>query len=307
MHSRRTKRPPAAAQPTPSSGDTAKRALLVERLGGPLVSLTAELEREGYEVLRASDSNAVTGLVGSLRRLSLVVVNGESLRLHPVRLIGAIKERHPDLPVLWLQGSGPTAPPKVDYVVADLKMVGATIGRMARQTFYSPSFVRAVVSGAQGVFADLGAPAVPSEPCIQSSLTVLSELASFILFYGPGVSGHALLTASAGDVASVYRAQFPKAQAGEDDFEDFLGEMTNRVSGQIKRCMAPDARMGLPYFIRGAGTAFRTKAGTPALALEFVSGDRRFQMELCLHRFDHAVIRAGEASTQMPTGVVTFL
>jgi len=282
----------------------------VERLGGPLVTLTREVERLGYEVLRASDSNAVKGLVGSLRRLSLVVVNGESLRLDPARLVGGIKERHPDLPVLWLCANRSAAPAKVDYAATDLKSIEAYIGRTAHESFYSPAFVRAVVSGAEDVFADFGAPAVPSKPCIQSSLTVLSELASFVLFYGAGLSGHALLTASTGDVASVYRTQFPKGQAGEDDFEDFLGEMTNRVSGQIKRCMdtnTRECRMGLPYFIRGSGAAFRPNARMPALSLELTSGERRFQMELCLHRFDNKSIRSADSASQIPAGVVTFL
>jgi CheY-specific phosphatase CheX len=288
-----------------------KRALLVERLGGPLNALTAKIERLGYEVLRASDANAVTGLVGSLRRLSLVIVNGDGLRADPARLVGAIKERHPDLPILWLQADRAAAPRKVDYVSSELDKLEMRLDRMVSETFYSPSFIRAVVAGAQAVFEDSGAIMQASEACIKSSLTSLNELTSFIFFYGPGLAGHTILTASEGDVASLYRKKFPKAQAtGQDDIEDFLGELTNRIGGQIKRCLDPDAgdcRIGLPHFIRGAGASFRYKAGTPALAVEFVSDERKFQMELSLHRFDHATIRADENRTAMTPGVVTFL
>jgi CheY-specific phosphatase CheX len=262
-------------------------------------------------VLRASDSNAVAGLVGSLRRLSLVLVNGESLRSDAVRLVGAIKERHPDLPVLWLQADRAAAPKKVDFVATDIEKLEGRLDRMVRETFYAPAFVRAVASGAQSVFADFGAPAQPSEPYIKSSLTSLSELTSFIFFYGEGLAGHVLLSATAGDVASIYRTQFPKTQTlGQDDIEDFLGELTNRIGGQIKRCVDPQTgeyRMGLPHFIRGVGTAFRYKAGTPALALDLVSDERKFQMELCLHRFDHGMIRAADSQSGMQSGVITFL
>jgi hypothetical protein len=296
---------------TPARAEVTKRALLVERLGGPLNALTSKIERLGYEVLRASDANAVAGLVGSLRRLSLVVVNGEALRADPVRLVGAIKERHPDLPVFWLQADRAAAPKKVDYVAPDLDKLEARIGRLVRESFYSPAFIRAVVSGGQTVFEDFGASTVASEPCIKSSLTSLSELTSFLFFHGTGLAGHTILSASEGDVGSLYRAQFPKAQAvGQDDVEDFLGELTNRIGGQIKRCVDPDAgecRMGLPHFIRGVGAAFRAKAGTPAVAVEFVSEERRFQMELCLHRFDHAMIRADESHPGMKPGALTFL
>jgi hypothetical protein len=97
---------------------------------------------------------------------------------------------------------------------------------------------------------------------------------------------------------------------GEDDIEDFLGEVTNRIGGQIKRCVDPgtgECRMGLPHFIRGAGATFRHKAGTPALAVELASGQRKFHMELCLHRFDHGMISAADGPPAMEPGVVTFL
>jgi hypothetical protein len=119
------------------------------------------------------------------------------------------------------------------------------------------------------------------------------------------------LSATAGDLASVYRSQFPKAESvAEDDLEDFLGELTNRIGGQVKCCVASDAgecHMGLPHFIRGAGATFRYKAGTPALGLELTSGPLKFQMELCLHRFDHGTIRFAEGPAAMAPGVVTFL
>jgi CheY-specific phosphatase CheX len=303
-------KPSPAATDSSQRRENAKRALIVERLGGSLNALTVELERMGYEVLRASDPSAVRGLVGSLRRLSLVVVNGDSFRSDPARLVGAIKEHHPDLPILWMQADRASAPAKVDCVATDLERLSARIGRMARETFYSPDFVRAVVSGAQGVLADFGAPAMASEPGVRSSLSLLSELAAFVFFYGPGLAGHTLLTATTGDVASVYRAQFSGAPPGQDDVEDFLGEMTNRISGQIKRCVDPDAgecHMGLPYFIRGEGTSFRYKAGTPTLAVDLTSGDRKFHVELCLYRFDHGMIRGVESPTQMQAGVVNFL
>ncbi len=310
----RSKPPPPAAEPAtkrePPKRDNVKRALLVERLGGPLNVLTGEMERLGYEVLRASDPGAVRGLVGSLRRLSLVVVNGDSFRADPARLVGSIKEHHPDLPVLWLQANRAAAPAKVDYAAADVERLTARIGRMARETFYSQNFVRAVVAAAQAVLTDFGAPAVAAEPGVRSSLSVVSELTAFIFFYGPGLSGHILFTATAGDVASVYRSQFRGGPAGNDDVEDFLGEMTNRISGQIKRCIDPDAgecHMGLPYFIRGEGTSFRYKAGTPTLSIDLTSGERKFHVELCLYRFDHGMIRGVENASHMEPGVVNFL
>jgi hypothetical protein len=301
---------PGGAPPSPVT----RRALLVERLGGPLNALTPSIEKLGYEVVRASDAHAITRLVSSLRRLSLVIINGSSVRIDATRLVGAIKDLHPDLPVLWFESeakSGGALPTKIDFVCSDVEKLGAHIARIVHEDFYSPALILQVIESAQAVLSEFGWKAAASGPCIKSSLTTLNEVTSLIFFWGSGLAGHMLLSASAGDLSRMHGLQFPKAPAtGQDDLEDFLGEVANQILGQIKGWLnldEGDARMGLPHFIRGAGTGFRYKAGMPSLAIDFSSEGQKLQVELCMHRFDSEVPRPGERAQQLKRGVLTFL
>jgi CheY-specific phosphatase CheX len=312
----RDKSPVKGRSMKPSRGPTAavtKRALLVERLAGPLNALTPSLKNLGYEVVRASDANAVKRLIGSLRRLSLVIINGSSVRSDPTWLVGAIKENHPDLPVLWFQSEprlGVALPKKIDFVGTDMEKLGARIARLVHEDFYSPALIREVIESTRAVLSEFGWDTQASDPCIKSSLTTLNEVTSLIFFWGSGLAGHILLTASAGDLTRMHSVQFPRAPAtGQDDLEDFLGEIANQIVGQIKGWVnldGGDSRMGLPHFIRGAGAGFRYKAGTPSLAIDFSSEGRKLQLEVCMHRFD-SVPQRGERSQQLKRGTLTFL
>ena len=312
-HSRAPAPEQGRAAKTPATAVT-KRALLIERLGGPLNNLTPEIRSFGYEVLRAADAHAGANLISSLRRLSLVLINGATLRTDPARFVGAIKEHHPDLPILWLADetkSGQPPPDKLEFVSDDLEKLRARIARIVHEGFYSAEFIRKVMACAQGVVRDFGLPDTASEPCIKSSLSTLSEVTAFILFYGGGLAGHVLLSASVGDLSTVYRQQFRGATSfGHDDLEDFLGEVSNCMVGQIKALVptgAEDCRIGLPHFIRGINAGFRYKAGTPSLAIDFGGGGNRLQFELCIHRFDGGAGRADESEGSMKAGIVTFL
>lgn len=292
----------------------AKHALFIERLTGPLNDLAPSLKRLGYEVRRASDAQAVEALIRSLRRLSLVAVNGDTLKTESARLIATIKNQHPDLPVLWLTSDTKSVralPKRPDFVSSDLKKLEERIGALVREEFYSPEFVRAILPGIQGVLGEFGLPTRASEPCIKSNLTTLNEVNAFLFFSGDGLAGHVVLSASIGDLTAAYRTQFAKTRfPGHDDLEDLLGEVANQVVGQVKRSMdseALDCRLGLPHFIRGTNVSFRHKAGAPSLAIEFSGVSNKLQFELCLHRFDGRGIQAKTGEHAMDPGVVTFL
>jgi CheY-specific phosphatase CheX len=295
----------------------AKHALFIERLTGPLNDLAPALQRLGYEVRRASDAQAVEALIRSLRRLSLVAVNGDTLRTESARLVATIKNQHPDLPILWFTSDPKTVrtlPKRPDFVSTDLKKLEERITQLVREEFYSPEFVRAILPGIQGVLDEFALPARPAEPCIKSNLTTLHEVNAFLFFSGEGLAGHVVLSSSVGDLSVAYRMQFTRTRfPGHDDLEDLLGEVANQVVGQVKRTLDSDAldcRLGLPHFIRGTGVSFRHKAGAPSLAVEFSNGPQKLQFELCLHRFDGGGIqarsRAGGENSMNP-GVLNFL
>lgn len=292
-----------------------KHALFIERLTGPLNDLSSSLQRLGYEVRRASDAQAVDALIRTLRRLSLVAINGDTLRTEAARLLSAIKTQHPDLPVFWYTTDLKTVrslPKRPDFVTTDLAKLEERITALVREEFYSPAFVRAVLPGIQSVLGEFALPSRAADPAIKSNLTTLNEVNAFLFFSGEGLSGHVVLSASVGDLNAAYRLQFTRTRfPGHDDLEDLLGEAANQIVGQVKRAIEGDTldcRLGLPHFIRGSGVSFRHKAGAPSLAIEFTNGTGgKLQFELCLHRFDGSGIRPNQQDNGLDPGVLTFL
>jgi hypothetical protein len=291
-----------------------KRALLIERAGGPLITLTPCLERSQCEVMRTADVKTVAALVRDLRRLSMALVNGSSLRSDPLSLVRTIKDQHPDLPILWFTEDGATLKgrpaQKVELVGSDLVKLEATLAARMRDGFYSQPFVEHLKSLAKAVLSDAHLPGDPAEICIKSSLTALSELNVFISFNGRGFAGHLVLSSTMGDLRLGYARQFPDGHAaGHDDLEDFLGETANRLMGRLKQSIEGDdgdSRIGAPTFVRGAGAGFRHKAGGPTLAIDFGNGAERLQLELCLYRFDDWALGAGR-SQEVGPGELKFL
>ena len=292
----------------------AKHALFVERIGGPLNDLTPRIKELGYHVVRASEAQAVTSLIKSLRRLCLIVVNGDSLKVGAAQLVATIKTQHPDLPVLWLSKDRLGARAltgKVELVTDDLGKLEEWIARVVQADFYSPSFVEQLVSDIQGVLGAFSLPTVPSEPCVKSSLTGLNAVNALIFFTGDALAGHVILSGSLADLTLAHRTQFSRIQfPGQDDLEDLLGEVANQIVGHLKRLVeSPDSecRPGLPHFIRGDGASFRHKAGAPSLVVEFGNAGQKLQLELCVHRFDGAGVRVESGDQHLKSGVVNLL
>ena len=291
----------------------AKNALIVERIGGPLNDLSARMQELGFQVVRASEAHAVTSLIKSLRRLCLIIVNGDSLKVGAAQLLTTIKAQHPDMPVLWFckdRASARGVAARVDLLTDDVGKLESFTGKVVQAHFYSSSFVEQLVLDMQGALGAFSLPTRPSEPCVKSSLTSLSAVNALILFSGEGLAGHVILSASVADVQLAHRTQFPREQfPGQNDLEDLLGEAANQVLGHVKRLVESpsiECRPGLPHFIRGDGASFRHKAGAPSLAVEFSDGGQKLHFELCVHRFDGTAVRV-ESGDHLTSGVVNLL
>jgi hypothetical protein len=285
----------------PPVNPVSRHALFVERVTGPLNDLFPLMGTLGYRVARASDPEAITKFVKTLQRLSVVVMNCDTLKADCAKLVTTIKSQHPDLPIAALtknptSGLLPTA--KFAFITGELDAMKDWFASRVRGEVYSAELVRQLLADFQALLSSFSLPTQPSEPCLKSSLTQLKEVNALVSFGGGGVSGHLILRASADDMAAAYRAcirhtRFP----GHEDFEDLLGEVANQALGQVKRAIgAEDCRSGLPYFVRGSGATLRHKAGAPSLDFEFVQREVKLQIELCIHRLDGAVIQIGDSS-----------
>ena len=289
-----------------------KQALFVERLGGPLNDLGCSLEPFGYEAVRAAEPQAVEGLVRSLRRLSLIIVNGETLKTDGTSLLGAMRGQRPEVPVVWF---GPAPRPRndvkpPDFVTHDMKELGDRIVRQIGEEFYPQAFVSQLVSATQKILGGFDLPTRPLEPSIRSGATQLSQLNAFLFFSSERLAGHLVLGATAADLAKGTRGQPNKLRANEDELEDLLGEVANQVAGQVKRCLganASDYRLGLPYFIRGAAATFRHKAACPALSIAFANGPQRLNFGLSVQSLDGTSLSLGRPENHLSAGELNFL
>ena len=110
---------------TVSQNPIVRHALLIERIDGPLNELSPSLRAFGYQVMRASEGQAIAGFVRSLKRLSLVVVNGDTLKTDAVQLVGSVREQHAEVPILWFAADGrlPRIPGARVELVTDLARV----------------------------------------------------------------------------------------------------------------------------------------------------------------------------------------
>ncbi len=293
----------------PSSA--AKYVLLVERVDGRLNDLGPSLKRLGFQVVRAAETQAVSGLLRSLRRLSLVMVNGDTLKGDALALHATIKQLHPALPLAWLVsdagaaralGSGP------ELVSDDLKKLEEWLTRRVREELYSPRLIQKLLSGFQNVLTALGLPARAAEPTLRVSLGALAEVNALMFLFADSLSGYLVVSASEADLGQAYRAQFPKAAPPRvEELEDLLGEAASQMVGELRRQVDIDGlTTPFPHFVRGAGAQHRHKAGAPSLAVEFSKREQKLNLELCLHRRDGSAIRAGELAS-WPAGELTVL
>jgi CheY-specific phosphatase CheX len=297
----------------PSEGAVTKRALLVERVGGPLSGLTPIIQACGGEVSRAADARTAETLAARARRLWLVAINGDFVANDGDRLVASIKTQHPDLPILWYcaDPKGAAGIRKLDLVTNDLKQLEARISCLMREEFYSAGFVQQVLAGVRGVLNGFSIDVQASDPGVKSTLTELSEVNAYLPFSGPRVSGHVVVSTSIGDLTSAYRNLFPRNKfPGQDDLEDLLGEIANQVVGHIKRCIqleGTDCRMGLPHFLRGQAASLRHKVGAPSLCVEFSNKTQKLYLEICIHRMDGVAVAEASEGDHLRPGAFKLL
>lgn len=287
-----------------------RHALLVERIDGPLNELTTSLRAYGYQVMRASDGQAIDGFVRSLKRLSLVVVNADTLKTAAAQLIGSIREHHPDLPILWFSAGARLSRPPGDKLelVQDLQQVEDWCVQRARGELYSQEFVQKLVAVSQQVLDQFALPTSPSEPRLTRGASALSEVNAFVFLSGEKLGGYLRLGSTVADLSLAVHSQFSRRVPVAEEFEDLLGEAANQIMGQLKRSFTSnDCRVGLPHFVRGAGATFRHKSGAPSLSLDFAKREQKLHLELSFHRFDGAPVRLESQASPLEPGSLHFL
>lgn len=294
----------------PAQNNLVRHALLVERIDGPLNELAPSLRAYGYQVTRASDGRAIDGYVRSLKRLSLAIVNADTLKTDSGQLIASIRELHPELPLLWFASEVRyTKPPgeKLD-LFSEVQQIENWLVQRARGELYSQDFVQKLVTVSQEVFDQFSLPTNPSAPRLTRGLCTLGEVNAFVFLSGEKLGGYLVLGSSVADLSLAVHSQFSRRVPAAEEFEDLLGEAANQIMGQLKNSFAGgDCRVGLPHFVRGAGALFRHKSAAPALAVVFAKREQKLCLELSFHRFDGAPLRLESVAPEREPGSLQFL
>jgi CheY-specific phosphatase CheX len=294
----------------PAQNNLVRHALLVERIDGPLNELAPSLRAFGYQVTRASDGGAIDGYVRSLKRLSLAIVNADTLKTDSGQLIASIRELHPELPVVWFASEVRHAKPpgeKLD-LFSDVQQIENWLVQRARGELYAPDFVQKLLTVSQQVLEQFALPTTPSPPRLTRGICSLSEVNAFVFLSGEKLGGYLVLGSSVADLSLAVHSQFSRRVPAADEFEDLLGEAANQIMGQLKNSLAGgECRVGLPCFVRGSGALFRHKSGSPALAVAFAKREQKLCLELSFHRFDGAPLRLESVAPEREPGSLQFL
>lgn len=293
-----------------------KYVLLVDAPDGELALGAGELKASGYDVALVPDLGSALTAATELDRLSLVVVDCRRGAHECEEFMASIRGLHPNLPVIWLGDSRSVLsqflkPPCASEPESNLEGLRRSATKVLRERFYANDLVREIVDVAEQVLREFGVEATRSEPYFKSNLSVLGDINAHLSFSGEGLSGHLLLTATAENARTLHRRSAPKVlDPREDDLEDLLGEISNRVLGGIKRIFESRAlsfKLRTPSFIRGAQARYRSKSTAPRLAIEFADDRGFLRLEFCADHMNTEAMTATDDSLFLNPGQITFL
>ncbi len=302
-----------------------KHVVLVDEHGGPLAGMAPRLKELGFQILLVSDPNLLFETIRDVRKYSLVVINGAVIGRAATSFVSAIKEQHPELPVLFTSEAG--APVEFHAQKPDVVFSGPVLAdtineqaiRLLRESLYPNSIVDALKTIAAGTLSSFGRFTVSKDPFLKASRTLLLSFNAVIPLTGSDhMAGHLLVSAKEEVLRSCYSGLFNSAPVSIEVLEDLVGEMSNMMSGGIKAFIEKKGTsllIGVPTFIRGQHVSFRRGITTPSLTVgatcqtansKAPSGEDLF-VELYFERVNPGIFDAKAESSLLESDEITFL
>jgi CheY-specific phosphatase CheX len=275
--------------------------LLIEPSTGPLNDLAPELASLDFVVQQASTIELAQEAVVATPLLAMVVIDDSIGRSEGVAFVAYVKERHPDLPVLWVGDAsampfssfGEHTPDLILKSPVDREAIPSHAKHLLRQHLYPDSLVDLVRDRAQMVFLDgFSTDVNPGPVCLRANRSTLATVSAILSFCGSGLSGRIVVSGAHDHLATVFRRIVPgEAPVSDFETEDLAGEMANQILGRLKEYYVQRGQIfGItsPVYLRG-DVAVRYKAGRPSLVLPFEEAEGTLFVQFCIDTSNPAV------------------
>lgn len=275
---------------------TARRHILViDTVGGQLANLSGELETGEYSVITAPNCGAALLLVQNYSKLCFVLVNTSVAGASALRFSEQVHLTQPDIPVIWIGDtqeaaklSGGENSPHQDAFLSSVpsaEELRKRIDTTLRAEFYPDSVIEKLARASVESLAAFHVAGNMSEPFLKANRTSLAELNAVLSFSGDDTAGH-LLVGCSQEVARFAAAKLfsrRKRPLVDRDIADVLGELTNRILGQLLwyfESRGTPVRFGLPVYLEGSHGRLWNERRSPSLGLEFEAPNGTLFVEL---------------------------
>jgi len=289
-----------------------KYALVVSPHPKALESLVMRLRANGFRVALAHSLEDTLTIIERMPWLSLLVVDGSAVDRSPPLAIRRVRDKHPELPVLWVT---PDEVPDVDLVpdmmVASSRekdVIQKTEGLLGRR--YYPAFI---VEGLTTCTTDALQEAFSTDAELLSvslklTRTPLGNIIPILAFAGRDLSGHLVLNASESEFRMLRRKVVRTPVEESADLGDLGGEMLNQILGRLKaHCLryGITIELGLPMVVTGEKVTLRFPRAAPGIVFDFYALGRHLYVEFSVTSMDVSAdptateidgLRAGELS-----------
>jgi CheY-specific phosphatase CheX len=271
-------------------------------------TLVMKLRANAFRVAVTSQPDAALEAIDRMPWLSLLVAQEPVDEQASTALVEAVRDSHPELPILWIRSTSDAAVPD-RVAIADGRDVIEKAEALLGQRFY-PAFMIDTVASA--LVATLGDQFRTEAEllCVSLKLTrnPLGDVVPMLPVHGTGVAGHLVLGTSKAQLRRIHQRVLPaQGRLTVRELGDLGGELLNQTAGRIKAGLGRFGliQLGLPVVVTGKNLTLRSPRAAPALIFDFAVFGRHLFLELSLSTMDltettepahREVLGAGELS-----------
>jgi CheY-specific phosphatase CheX len=251
--------------------------LVVAPLNSEVRALGEALVDDEFDVSIANDAAAGLEQIEGNGQYSLVVADAQAIADHDAFLL-RIRDRHRDLPVIWIRrqddqrrfaGDAPRAVLVHPVPAATFRL---TAGSLVSGDFYPRAVVQGLVSAGNAVLALSCETSVDAEtPWLKQTETLLGTVHAYISFMSDQAMGHLLTSGDIPTLTALGERLGLDLESGLRQVAiDMAGEIGNQVLGRMKSVcgdMLAGVKMGVPVVWLGDHVHAHFSSERPNLAL----------------------------------------
>ena len=256
-----------------------RQVLIVEQPGGPLGELIASFSGNLLDAHVVADAPAAVAALSEQPLVSLVVIDDTLGDDAGARLLGAVKDQHSEMPVLWTSTHTLRLPVSPMGRAPDLYLEHPVtpqtfedaVSQLLKQHFYPAALAeRLGQSCVEAVRSAFGVELAVVNTCLRANRTALGSVAALVPFVGPRISGRVSVSSTEATLHGVHRCAFGHDAGDDDALHDLAGEYANLVAGQLKSLLSQHElgfTLGTPIILLGGSMMVAQRASQPGFLL----------------------------------------